>query len=200
MMSKAARIVAVALVGALLGGCYMPIRFDAEIEITRTGYYSVIFDGYLVSIPLYRGLREETISPLEENEKVAYILKDFNRDSAVNEVKYFQHGRFKVNWQRKGDLLRARMVTFLRRNEPIITVKYVKDTGLITVQTNPIAKSTAQRLLDNGLSMQGQLRVKTDLQVVDHNATRVLKRKTPIYVWDIKSILDQPPKINMAFR
>ncbi len=61
----------------------------------------------------------------------------------------------------------------MRRNESIIIVKYVKETGLITVQTNPIAKSTAQRLLDNGLSMQGQLRVKTALQVVDHNATKV---------------------------
>jgi hypothetical protein len=200
MMSKAAKIAVVALVGVLLSGCYMPIRFDAEIEITRTGYYSVIFDGYLVSIPLFRGLREGTIPPLEEKEKVAYTLKDFKRDSSVKEVKYFRQGRFKVNWQRSGDLLRARMVTFLRRNEPIIIVKYVKETGLITVQTNPIAKSTAQRLLDSGLSMQGQLRVKTDLQVVDHNATKVLKKETTIYVWDIKSILDSPPKINMAFR
>ncbi len=112
MMSKAAKIAVVALVGALLSGCYMPIRFDAEIEITRTGYYSVIFDGYLVSIPLFRGLREGTIPSLEEKEKVAYTLKDFKRDSAVKEVKYFRQGRFKVNWQRSGDLLRARMVIF----------------------------------------------------------------------------------------
>ena len=47
--------------------------------------------------------------------------------------------------------------------------------------------------------MQGQLRVKTDLRVVDHNATTVIKRKTPIYVWDIKSLLDPSPKINLAF-
>ena len=78
--------------------------------------------------------------------------------------------------------MRARMVTFLRRNELIFLVKYVKTTGLITVQANPIAKSIAQRLIDGGLTMQGQLRVKTDLRVVDHNATKVIKRKTPIYV------------------
>ena len=200
MKAKAAKLAAAALLTVLLAGCYLPIKFDAEIEITRTGYYSVIFDGYVVSIPLNLGLRDGTISPLEENEKVANIVNDFKRDSAVKEVKYFKQGRFKVNWQRKGDLLRARMVTFLRRNELILIVKYVKETGLITVQTNPIAKSTAQRLLDSGLSTQGQLRVKTDLRVVNHNATKVVERATPIYVWDIKSILDTPPKINLAFR
>jgi len=29
-----------------LGGCYMPIRFDAEIAIHRTGHYEMLFDGY----------------------------------------------------------------------------------------------------------------------------------------------------------
>ena len=143
MKSTAGKIAAVALLTVLLAGCYLPIKFDAEVEITHTGYYSVVFDGYLVSIPLILGLRDGSISPLEENEKVASTLNDFKRDSAVKEAKYFKQGRFKVNWQRKGDLLRARMVTFLRRNELILIVKYVKETGLITVQTSPIAKSTA---------------------------------------------------------
>jgi len=102
MKSKAAKIAAVALLTALLAGCYLPIKFDAEVEITRNGYYSVIFDGYLVSIPLTLGLRDGTISPLEENEKVGNTLKDFKRDSAVKEAKYFKQGRFKVNWQKKG--------------------------------------------------------------------------------------------------
>lgn len=185
---------------ALLAGCYLPIRFDAEIEITRTGYYSAIFDGYLVSVPLFRSLRDGSTSPIEENEKVANIVNDFKRDKAVKEVKYFKQGRFKVNWQKKGDLLRARMVTFLRRNALIFLLKYVKTTGLITVQANPIGKENAQRLVDGGLNMQGQLRVKTDLRVVNHNATRVVQREMPIYVWDIKSLLEPPPKINLAFR
>jgi hypothetical protein len=199
MKTMSAKLAVTMLLAALLTGCYLPIKFDAEIENTRSGYYSILFDGYLVSIPLYVGLRDGSITPLEENEKVVNTLKDFTRDSAVKEVKYFKQGRFKVNWRRKGDLLRARMVTFLRRNELMITVKYVKETGLISVQTNPIARSTAQRLLDNGLTMQGQLRVKTDLRVANHNATRVVKRTPPIYVWDIKSILDSSPKISLEF-
>ena len=134
MRAKAAKLAVTVLLAALLTGCYLPIKFDAEIEITRSGYYTVIFDGYLVSVPLYAGLRDGSITPLDENEKVANTLKDFKRDSAVQEVKYFKQGRFKVNWRRKGDLLRARMVTFLRRNELMITIKYVKETVLITIK------------------------------------------------------------------
>ena len=35
---------------AVLMGCYIPIRFDAEIEITRGGYYDFKFDGYMTSV------------------------------------------------------------------------------------------------------------------------------------------------------
>ena len=90
MKAKAVRIAATMVLTALLAGCYLPIRFDAEIEVTRNGYYSVVFDGYLVSVPLFRELREGTISPLEENEKVATIVNDFKRDKAVKEIKYFK--------------------------------------------------------------------------------------------------------------
>ncbi len=54
----------------LLTGCYLPVRFDAEIEITRYGTYNLIFDGYMVSVPLYDGLRKNDIKTAEEKEKV----------------------------------------------------------------------------------------------------------------------------------
>ena len=60
--------------------------------------------------------------------------------------------------------------------------------------------STAQRLLGSGLSIQGQLWLKTDLCMVNHNPTKIVKNATPIYVWDIKSTLDTPPKTNLEFR
>ena len=60
--------------------------------------------------------------------------------------------------------------------------------------------STAQRLLDSGLSIQGQLRLKTDLRMVNHNPTKIVKNATPIYVWDTESILDTPPKTNLDIR
>ena len=79
-------MLAAALV-VLLSGCYMPIRFDAEISISRSGYYDFIFDGYLAKVELYQDIQEQKISREEELVQVTQIKEDFERDSAVSEFK-----------------------------------------------------------------------------------------------------------------
>ena len=46
-------MVVAAFLMAVLSGCYLPLRFDAEIELSKRGYYSIIFDGYLVWVPFF---------------------------------------------------------------------------------------------------------------------------------------------------
>ncbi len=184
----------------VLGGCYMPTRFDAEIEITRQGYYSVIFDGYMASIPLYNDLRQKKISKAEEKEKVAVIKTDLTRDSSVKEFKYYRKGFFKVHWEKSGDILSTGMVAFLRRNQNFLSLKFVKSSGLITMQGASVTKINGERLTDIGLGMQGQLRVRTNAKVVQHNASRVVERDMKIYVWDIKSVFGPSPKLLIQMR
>ncbi|HJN22829.1 MAG TPA: hypothetical protein QF509_02790 [Rhodospirillales bacterium] len=162
---------------AILGGGYMPARFDAEIEITRHGFYNIIFDGYLVSVPLYEGLRKGKILPAEKKTKVARLKTDLTRNSAVKEFQYMKQGHFKVHWEKQGDLLRTKMVTFLRRNANIISLKYVRTTGQITVAGTSVAPSQAKRHVARGLNIVGELRLKTNANVVQHNATKVKKAK-----------------------
>ncbi len=55
-----------------------------------------------------------------------------------------------------------------------------------------IAKETAKRLINMGLDMQGQLRVKTDARVANHNAHKTIENATTgqkIFVWDVKTAL-----------
>ena len=66
------------VLSAFLGGCYIPIRFDAEIEIHRTGHYDFIFDGYLASVELYKGLREGKISPAEAHARATIAKQIWN--------------------------------------------------------------------------------------------------------------------------
>ena len=198
----AALLVAIVL-SRMLAGCYLPVRFDAEIEITRTGYYEIIFDGYVTEVTLFDALRRRSLSPGEEQTCADNVIQDFRRDSATQEARYVKPGIFKVNWRKSGDLLRARMITFFRRNESMLIVKYVKDTRLITVQATPIGKKNARKLLDIGLGMQGQLRVKTDAKVVDHNAGRVVDtaaRNQKMYVWDVVDIIAPAPKITISLQ
>ena len=194
-VSKAAVLGLSALV---LASCYLPARFDAEIEVDRAGYYSMIFDGYMADIDLYQGLRTGKIKPAEEKEKVAIIERDFTRDGDTKEFQYYREGHFRVKWERKGDLLEAKTVTFLRRNELIMQLKYVANSGYVVLEGKSLKKENRQRVLDMGLNMQGQIRVKTDMPIKSHNATTEKKDpKDPRFkwlAWDIESIMSPRPR------
>ena len=193
-------LVLAAFLATALGGCYLPLRFDAEVKIMRGGYYEMDFDGYLVWVPLYEGLRTGKISPAEEEEKVARLTVDLTRDTAITGTRYFKLGRFKVRWKKSGDLLRAKSVTFLRRNETFIGIKYVKTTGLITLRGAGFGKSALKRLAAMGLDTEGELRVKTDLPIVEHNATTVTGGEQKILTWKIESLFDPSPKLVLELR
>jgi hypothetical protein len=186
-----------------VAGCYFPVRFDAEIKISRYGAYSMHFDGYLVDVQLYDAMRQKKLDEEEQEKRIARIETDFRRESSTKIYEYIKEGHFRVNWRRNGDILRSKMVSFVRRNENILSILYVKKKGPISVQATPIAKKTAKHLIDMGLDMQGQLRVKTDARVVSHNAQHVLEDKTTgqkVFVRNVKSALEPFPKIAIVLR
>ncbi len=151
-------------------------------------------------MPLYEGLRTGKISPAEEEEKVARLMVDLTRDTAITDTGYFKLGRFKVRWKKSGDLLRAKSVTFLRRNEIFIGIKYVKTTGLITLRGAGLGKSGLKRLAAMGLDTEGELRVKTDLPIVEHNATTVTGGAQKLLTWKIESLFDPSPNLVLELR
>lgn len=181
-----------------LASCYLPARFDAEITLDRQGYYDLKFDGYMAHVSLYQGLREGKITPEQEREKIAVIERDFTRDTSTKAFEYFKDGHFRVNWERAGDLLKIKNVTFVRSNELILQIKYVSDTGYVVLEGKSITQENRQRLAEMGLGMQGQIRVKTDMPVKDSNATSTKKDpRDPRFtwlVWDIQDIFSPRPR------
>jgi len=183
----------------------MPIRFDAEIELSRRGYYEFFFDGYLAKVALYDGLRKREISREEEQKQAKQIETDFRRDSSTKEFKYFKKGHFKVNWHRKGDLTKAKTVTFVRRNEHMLSISYNHKTGRVSISGRSIKRDTKRQLAEMGLNMTGEIRVITDTNVISHNATTVkeLPKRGPnfrMYTWKIKSIFDRTPSLVTTLR
>src|ERR1043165_9659739 len=86
---------AVFLMLAALCSCYMPARFDAEIEITRFGTYTLPFEGYIAQLELYNDIRVKKITADEEAKRVQIIKDDFTRDSSTKSFEYFKQGFFK---------------------------------------------------------------------------------------------------------
>ena len=185
-------------------GCYLPVRFDAEIEVLRTGHYSIQFDGYIVELPLYESLFKQKVGGLEEEKKVETVKADFKRDKGTQDIQYQRRGIFRVKWQDQGDLLRAKMVTFIRRNAAMLTVSYADTTGLVSIYGASLTKENVERIAALGLGSEGQLRVITDAKVVSHNATSVIDNPKKganfkTYTWKVAGF-EIPPKLTIALR
>jgi hypothetical protein len=197
----AAKAIAALGLVLLLAGCYFPVRFDAEIEITRAGFYNLTFQGYVADVQLFDKLARRDITPAEEAAWVMKVENDIKRDVNVNDLAYMNRGLFRLGWKRSGDLLKEKMITFLRRNEPMLSVRYVSTTGRITVEGTIIASNRAEQLRAIGLTMDGQLRVRTDGRVAEHNATRTERAGgMAVYVWDIKGLTGKAPKLIVDLR
>lgn len=190
---------------ALLGACYLPVRFDAEIEVDRSGFYSMIFDGYVVSVPLYKDLAEEKIDSADERKRATVVARDLERDSAFTEVAYQRQGIFKVHWARKDDLMRVGMVTFIRRNEAILSLKYLKNNkyirnqGVVVMAAGDMSGTVRQQIADAGLNMTGEVRLITNAKVLEHNATTVKDAAggtgKKIYVWRLADLNAPSPHL-----
>lgn len=200
LLTKAALLLCA---GVVLASCYMPVRFDSEITLDRKGYYDLKFEGYLAEMTLYQGLVQGKISPDEEKEKAAIIERDFTRDADVKEFSYFREGHFKVRWERAGDLIEAKTVTFLRRNELILQLQYIEKSGTVVLEGKSLKKENRDQIAKMGLNMQGQIRLKTDMKIIKTNATSSKKDpKDPRFtwlVWDIESIHSPRPHATFAF-
>lgn len=196
----------VLLIGVVfLSGCYMPLRFDAEIEISRAGYYNFIFDGYLVKVPFYDELRKGGMNSTEEGEKIAIYKSDLQNDPAMKEVSYLRQGIYKVHWVREGDLTRDKFVTFIRRNENMLSIRYVKDDFTIQLAGKGLAQNQKQQLVDMGLDSVGEIRIITNGRVVAHNASseRDWPDKGPgykMYTWPVPNIFAPSPQFVMSLR
>jgi hypothetical protein len=196
-------LVLFAVIAGVLSGCYLPARFDVEMHLNRQGYYDIIFDGYLVDVQIYEALRKGKLTPAEERKEVAILIRDVKRSPATKEFYYIRKGYFKIHWRRKGDLIKDRMVNFLRRDKPMLTLQYVRRTGLITMRGSGTTKAVAKQLFDVGLNMRGEVRFITDAKVISNNATRVKEKKgsrETTYIWKIKSIFDRAPKLEISVR
>ena len=172
----------------------------AEIRGPDGGTYNLIFDGYMVSVPLYDGLRKNDIKTAEEKEKVEVLRRDLTRDSATKRASYSGKGRFNVHWQKSGDLMEDPMITFLRRNQAFLTIKLLRTNGQVTIEAVSLTKEQEQRLAAIGLGMEGQIRIKTQARVIDHNASHITDDAERFYVWDVRGLDSPLPRMVLSLR
>jgi len=203
LLPNLSRLFAITAMTLLLSSCFMPVRFETEIEIARTGFYKFIFDGYIAKVDMFDKINKGKMTPAEEKEKVAQIIKDLKRDPNASEVSYIKKGHFKMHWEREGDILKSKTVTFLRRNEYIFGMSFNSKTGTVGLMGRSLSKKVKNQINDLGLPMTGNIRIITDAKVMSNNATKVKKyyKKGPkfkMYTWKLENIYAKTPSMTIA--
>ncbi|TVR99201.1 MAG: hypothetical protein EA406_04335 [Rhodospirillales bacterium] len=184
----------------LLGGCYLPRTFQAEVVLSRTGFYGIAFDGEVAWVPLLQAVRAGELGADEEHARARLIVNDLRRDSATQDVRYVGDGSFALRWVRSGDARTAGLVSFIRRSERFLTVTHRPTDGVIVLSGRGLAPEQAAALHRAGLRLAGEIRVWTDGPAIRHNAQQV-RQTGPmewVYRWSVRSPLDPPPHLVMA--
>jgi hypothetical protein len=190
------RIAAAMLFASALAGCFLPHEFDAEIVIDRKGAYGIAFEGELNSVPLQYALVQGELNDRDERERrIRDTLADLE-NSGLSDVRHLGRARFSARYDREGHLGLERTVYFVRRNAKILTVEYNYEVEEITVRGATLRTDQKKLLGELGLTMKGQLRVRTDAKVIQQNADRVVQEGlSQTYIWFIENIYGPAPKL-----
>jgi len=96
--SGAKALVAAAVCLALLGSCFVPERYEAEVRLTSEGAYGITFVGVLTYAPLFGQLARGKIDPEDADEQIRKFKAYLEQDTYFKEVQSLGRGRYQVRY------------------------------------------------------------------------------------------------------
>ena len=179
---------------AVLGGCYLPSEFKADLRIAPNGNYNFKYEGLLVYLPLVKKLSDGELSAEALQKEVSTIDGDLGRDSGFKEIAYIDRGTFRVRYARVGNIVREKSFNFVRSSARMLSIERRLD-GTVHVIGDKPNKSLATQLARGGFVVRGTLRVQTEAEVVRHNATEVTEAAAKLYIWQIEGVERKSPRL-----
>lgn len=187
------------LLAVVLAGCYLPSDFAADLRITPDGNYNFQYTGQLTYLPLREKLAQGGLSQAEVAEQVKAVTDDLARDKGFEEISYVDSATFHVRYKRVGNILSEKSYTFIRINSRLLAMERRAD-GTIDIYGDKPNTVDAQRIASSGLVMRGQLRIQTEAEVIQHNATEVVEGAAPVYIWRIDGVEKPSPRLILSTR
>jgi len=183
----------------LLGGCYLPADFEVDINIDDQGRYAFRYKGDILALNLLKRISKGDVTAAINDKGAAVYKRDLARDSGFKKVEYLGRARFRVLFERQGDIRRDKSFNFVRSNSRYLAINLRKD-GRVEVVGDRPPKRYVDELIERGFDVRGVLRVWTSTRVVRQNATRTRPGSPALYEWSVKSMRDPSPKIILELR
>ncbi len=184
----------------LLAGCYLPLDFEADINIDEKGRYAVRYKGDIIAVTLLSKISKGKVEGSSEIKKQAAIYRrDLMRDTGFKKVEHKKLARFGAVYEHQGDIRQEKSFDFVRSNSRFFAIQRRKD-GLIEVLGDRPPKKHVDGLIERGIDTRGVLRIWTNAKVVSHNAPLVRQGSPTVYQWTIRSMRDTLPSMILQLR
>jgi len=192
MMSRFTWLLAALL---LVSGCYLPMNFEADLNIDKSGKFAFRYKGDIIALTLMRKISFGKVKGDEIAKQAEIYKRDLARDSGFTKIEHAGFARFRVEFNRQGDIRREKTFSFVRSNALFLAVKRLKD-GTVEVFGDRPPKRLVDALIERGMDVRGTFRVWTNANVLRHNAPQSRPDgPQPVYQWVVKSLRDRPPSL-----
>lgn len=199
MRKRSLGFLALLLLAPLLSSCWLPNQFEAVIQIMKDGTFSVQYKGTMDYAPLVYKIKTEGLAQAEQTKQMAVLERDLRRDSGFQEVAPMANGRFRVRYRHDDKIDGTFIYTFVRRNAAIMKVLIGED-GRASIWFDTLNPEDAKRASSLGMSVNGSVRVMSDLPLLESNAqSKSQQGAATIYNWQVTRY-DQSPAPKLIFR
>jgi hypothetical protein len=183
----------------LLAGCYLPLEFEADINIDENGRYAVRYKGDIIAVTLLSKISNGKVKGDEIKKQAAIYKRDLARDKGFKTLEHKKNARYRAVYEHQGDIHKQKSFDFIRSNARFFMIKRRKD-GLIEILGDRPQKRYVDELIARGIDTRGVLRVWTKAKVLSHNAPQFREGSPAVYQWPIRSMRDPLPSMILQLR
>lgn len=188
------RIVLLTVIIALTSGCYLPSNFTADLQIDRSGRYRFTYTGELTDLSMVRRISRDNLEGIPLQKRIELTKRDLRRDKSFKNIQHMGKARFRVSYQRDGNIIAEKSFNFISPNSRLLTLKYNKNTDEITMIGGRPNEKQANALKKLGFKFQGTLRVWTNSRPKKFNAKNIEPRgQLLVYSWHLERVLQPVP-------
>lgn len=145
-------------------GCFVPEKFEATLDIDKDRNYQFSYEGTLVFAPVLSQIKENGSLSVGEEAAMAQGLSELRSKPGVVSASYAGRGRFRIQYREAGTATPGRTLFMdLGRFE-------ADPSGGIRISGPAINPADQKELANLGLKLDGTIRLKSAVRVVEHNA------------------------------
>jgi hypothetical protein len=194
------------IIMGMLPGCILPEKFTAEATIHKDTSYSLSYKGTMVDVSFLRQLNavrkkgrgEASTASLnrwaaDETAWAAEMRAELLNDGTFKNVQYAGNAVFNIEYVATGALTAP--YHFFDSQFPILSF-VPEENGVIIVRSG-VKEGGWAELEETGVKIQGVFSLKTDAEVLEHNAGKTPGLFSKAYVWEIGP---DKPVPNMALK